>query len=229
MATLRERLRPFYVLENPHWTELAELQLLDARTRAELIAEVNDLLFLWALMLDRPGDPAALRSALGLCDRALVFTRERGPWLGLRSLLAGRLGVGTAEPGPSGQAESVSPGEAFQWGLLLERQDRLPEALGWMRRSVRRAPADPWRHAYLAHALARAGERTEAQNHADVAVALRPRSPGARIIRARVERAGGDNIAGLEDYRRRSTNSAPARTPGTPRPKTSCAGSLIRS
>src|SRR5207245_1146189 len=80
---LRRVLGPFYVLENPRWADRSELTLLDEPRRARLLDDVNDLLFLWALVAQEAASPSSAREALALCDLALRFARPLGPWSAL--------------------------------------------------------------------------------------------------------------------------------------------------
>ena len=66
------------------WTELP---MLDEATRRRLINEVNELLFLWIVALDKDGERRGIdhqvtlaRRALPICDRALRFATPSGPW-----------------------------------------------------------------------------------------------------------------------------------------------------
>ena len=94
--------------EEVDWTALP---MLDESTRRRLIDEVNELLFLWIVALDKDGERrgidhrvALARRALPICDRALRFATPSGPWEALRARFAARLDPGSptpeATPGP---------------------------------------------------------------------------------------------------------------------------------
>lgn len=189
---LKARLEPFYVMANQDWSRLPELQLLDPAIRSRLIEEVDELLFLWALALDRVHDP----QSVSLCDRALAFTANVGPWRALRARL---VGAPQTEKREVAQAEGSSLA-CFEWGLLLEHEGRRPEALEWLRRSVELAEANGWRRAYFAWVAQQCGQPTIASPQAEAAVALRPQSPWARVVRARIALSHGDRDGAVKDY-----------------------------
>ncbi|MDR3635989.1 MAG: serine/threonine protein kinase, partial [Isosphaeraceae bacterium] len=189
---LQSRLEPFYVLANRGWFRLSQPQLLDPETRARLLEDVDELLFLWALSLDRMHDPRAV----ALCDHALAFTTNPGPWRALRDRLAG-----TPRPlaGDDLQAETSSLA-CFEWGLLLEHEGRRPDALACLLRSIDLAEGNCWRRAYVALVAQQSGRSEEASRQAEAAVALHATSPWARLSRARIALSRGDRDAAVRDY-----------------------------
>src|SRR5262249_34931785 len=66
-------LATFGVLRDPQWTRRPAIGLLDEPRREQLFAEVNELLFLWAVVVDggRSGNPTSARGLLRICDAAL--------------------------------------------------------------------------------------------------------------------------------------------------------------
>jgi serine/threonine protein kinase/TolB-like protein/Flp pilus assembly protein TadD len=91
----------------------------------------------------------------------------------------------------------------FHWayvdlGDVLEKQGRYPEAIAAYRRGAELAPGDPNVAAYLAHALAAAGQRTESRRLLD-RLTERPNTPPTLIARVHVALGEHDEaIAWLE-------------------------------
>ncbi|MFO0909338.1 MAG: protein kinase [Isosphaeraceae bacterium] len=223
---LYEVLAPFYVFEKEPWLNRPNMALLDDKGRAALISEVNELLFLWALVLDREAGSeetdgmgrsiAAARTCLSrgleVCDLALSFAVPRGPWEALRSRLNRRLAAlaGTdTPPGSTPIEDEVVVGQEstalgwFQWGALRVRQDRRIDALACFRQAVRLDPGNYWYQYYLAYTYDSGGiDQAEALRHYEVAVALKPQSPWVRFSRARLYRARGNWGLAMEDLQR---------------------------
>ena len=186
---LQTVLKPFTVAAPHDWTkQRTELTLLEESKRARLLVEVDELLFLFAVALDRSGDPESTRLAVETCDRAIRSSRSPGAWLALRAR-RNRSGKAPAE-GENPSAET-SASACFQWGLLRDREGRRPEAIAWLERAVWLEPSVAWYQLTLALQLDRAGRSGEAQAHGDVAVALRPHSPWVRYHRALIARRRG--------------------------------------
>ena len=150
---LQKVLAPFFVLENPNWTQLPHtMALLDADRQLRLVSNVNELLFLWMAAIDESAvDSPQLRLAAGsndgkdllapaltLCDRALVWVNPPAPWVALSARLrASQAAASTRVPVEGNpDASSVldeprevtqvdSPLACFQWGVLAYRADRL--------------------------------------------------------------------------------------------------------
>src|SRR5262249_35719913 len=85
-------LHPFFVRENLDWTTRPEMNLLDPPRRERLVREVNELLFLWIVALDRECDEdtseaaiTTMTTALEACQKGLVFARPTGPWAALEA------------------------------------------------------------------------------------------------------------------------------------------------
>jgi serine/threonine protein kinase/Tfp pilus assembly protein PilF len=216
---LEKVLRPFYVLENPDWTAIDALALLDPRRRAQLVHEVNELLFLWIVAIDRNSDTATPAAAAGetiararsYCEHAMVFAEPpghpSGPWAALRA----RLGAWPDRtPGPAdADARSSAETEAlrcFQWGLLRAREGRRDAAVAWFRKAARLEPSSYWYHYYLAYTLDKYHSRSspladEALQHYETAVALDPAAPWVRFSCARFYRGRSAWDRALEELR----------------------------
>ncbi|MFO0952541.1 MAG: protein kinase [Isosphaeraceae bacterium] len=212
---LIEAVRPFFVFGKENWLDRPDLKHLDPARLDRLRRDVNELLFLWAIALDREAeldeaveadDPSrsreALTRALEVCDRALTFASPREPWVALQSHLkrrveAGRDGgnSGTASADVGGnpaEIEGLSSLACFEWGTLRLRQGRAAEAVAWLRQAVRLEPSHYWYQYALAYAYDQTpGDQAEALRHYDLAVALKPDSPWVRFSRARIYRARG--------------------------------------
>ena len=182
---LQIALKPFTVAPPHDWTkQRTELTLLDETKRARMLVEVDELLFLSAVALDRAGDPESARLAVETCDRALRSSPSPGAWKALRARLK------RSGDAPAG-GEETSASACFQWGLLRDLEGDLPGAIARLERAVWIEPSDAWYQLTLARLLHRAGRSDEAQAHADAAVALRPRSPWVRHQRALITRGRG--------------------------------------
>ena len=228
---LHRVLAPFYIFERESWLRRPDLALLDPARRKRLESEVNELLFLWAVALDRDADPrpgrhgldpaaaARLGMAVEVCDRALGFASPDGPWLALRERLGLRLAHATTDelqssleaiPDTLSDDPAARPGPeeptalgCFQWGALRVRQGRRAEAVSCFRKAVRLDPGNSWYQFSLASTYDSAGvELSEALKHYDVAVALEPQSPWVRLCRARLYRMRGAWPLAMDDLQR---------------------------
>ena len=90
---VEKSLRAFAVFEDKEWMRRPSIGLLDAPRRDRLLAEVNELLFLWAVVLeeDRSGTPAVTSQALRICAAALNFASPSGPWRAMQARCQARL------------------------------------------------------------------------------------------------------------------------------------------
>ena len=182
---LKALLAPFYVLNSKeNWGEIEHIWgFLGEKQREALRHEVDELLFLWMVGIetalrsqqDSPArvpvvvDPAAIRQALDVCDRALTFAEAKGPWLALRAVLEqhrdpkppdrhvgakGRPG-GTSARHPPRRADPHLRGglaaACFQWGLLCSSQGRVNQSILWLERAVLLDSANYWYQFYLAY------------------------------------------------------------------------------
>ena len=205
-------LAPFSVFAPDDWRRRPDFTLLDDQRKARLTREVNELLFLWAVALDREGKhvPALRRKTLEVCDLALGFAEPAGPWQALRVWVASELDHQPARtvgaPRPDGGLSALA---CFQWGVLLTLQDQRGDAAEWFKRAVRLDESNALFHYYLAYAHDHPGGNAAAVvRHYDAAVALKPRSPWVRFTRARYYRmerdwglAGEDLERALADFR----------------------------
>jgi serine/threonine protein kinase/Tfp pilus assembly protein PilF len=201
---LLQVLKPFYVLENPDWTTISELALLDPPRRQRLVREVNELLFLWLVAIDRSlgtATPAAdelARRARDSCERAMVFAeppgQPSGPWAALRARLAAwpdrTPGSTEADARIAAQHEALV---CFQWGLLRAREGRRDASVAWFRRAVLLEPSSYWYNYELAYSLDKYQPRSaaladEALTHYAMAVAVDPEAPWVRFSRAQLYR-----------------------------------------
>jgi serine/threonine protein kinase/Tfp pilus assembly protein PilF len=199
---VRSALLPFSVLDDPNWMRRRSIALLDDIRRERLFREVNDLLFLWVVTLDRgrPGNPEMARQALRICGVALTFAAPAGPWQALREryqeLLAGNPPLlRTFDPPPG---ENSAHG-CFQWALLCDLADRKDATIAWLEQANRLDPRDYWSQFYSGFYHEQSGHHQRALEHYHVAVALRERSPWARFNRARIYRIRGSWERALED------------------------------
>ncbi|SIO46497.1 Serine/threonine protein kinase [Singulisphaera sp. GP187] len=210
---LQATLKPFYVLKNPDYTTLADLELLDKNRRDRLHNEVNDLLFLWvtALARDGSGDRNRLREATALCDKVLGFASPnspwpKGPWKALRRILTERLGE-PVRPGDQDATASTadSPLTCFQWGYIHELEGRRSQALDWFRRAAWNEENNYWYHYYLAYLAGLSGFSEEALRHYGSAVSLKEDSPWARLGRGQHHREQGALAMALTDLKKAET------------------------
>ncbi len=213
---LAKILEPFHVLDADDWRKRPDFSFLDTTRQKRLAREVDELLFLWAVALDREAkhDPSLRRKALQVCDLALGFVKPAGPWEPLRGWIAARLdgadGPRVAEPV---SVRGLSALSCFEWGTLLALEERKAEASVWFKRAVRLDEGNSLYHYYLAFAQDHpGGDAVEVVRHYDAAVALEPRSPWVRFTRARYYRltrnwgqAREDLERALHDFHERPT------------------------
>jgi eukaryotic-like serine/threonine-protein kinase len=203
-AEVREALAPFFVFTSADWTHLAEWWLLSEADRNQLFHEVDDLLFLWTIALDRSLPSSSEQVAQGLknCAKAPGFDREAGPWRALQSRLEAVKNGGAPTPVPEPRPDQLSAQECFQWALILQDERRTSEAIVWLQRSVSREPDQFWYQFYLAYTFERAGHVGSALNHYGASIALNPRREWPYYNRARLYRSQDANALALEDLLR---------------------------
>jgi serine/threonine protein kinase/Tfp pilus assembly protein PilF len=177
-------LSKFEVLGSARWTENPELDRLDPDRRARLLEEVNEVLFLWVVASDLPGDAEASRRAGAMCKRALSFAEPKGPWLALKARYEGVRGGGGATLASA--ADEPVARAAFELGLVAVLEGRLDRALACFERAVRLRPDRFWYQFALAYHHAAAGDASQAMAHYDAAVALRPDASWALFNRAQL-------------------------------------------
>jgi tetratricopeptide (TPR) repeat protein len=227
---VQESIAPFFVLRNEDWTKLEHtLNLLDPDRLERLLVEVNELLFLWVAQIDElvesssglrntggPEDADPISSALAICDKALVWAEPKGPWHAMvrrlklrqssraRPIAADELTEPTKRDRSADELQE-SPLACFQWGLLCLRDQRLPQAMEWLRRAihlVQRKSNSYWYHYFLAYLEDRSGNKEEALKDYSAALALKPEAPWVRFSRARLYRAKGKWDDALDDLKR---------------------------
>ncbi len=194
-------LRLFYVLERDDWMSLPEFKkLLDQPRQNRLLKEVTELLFLLAVAEGNSPSPKFVQNALRVCDKALVFANEPGPWLALRERFQEKLGqksvhsVSTQSP-----ATETSALACFEWGYLRKFEKQYDQALVWFRRAVEIEPSDYWHHFYLAFAAHSVQRYDEAREHYNTAVALNKHSPWIYQNRGQLYREQQNWGAALHD------------------------------
>ncbi len=115
-------LRVFNILDRADWQSGSEWRLLSAADRQRLAEDARELLLLLAAARVRaaPGEPAVLRAALALLDRAERI-EGLGPSRGLAEARAdylGQLGEATAAEGARAAAQAAEPASAREHYLL---------------------------------------------------------------------------------------------------------------
>jgi eukaryotic-like serine/threonine-protein kinase len=181
---LKDAFAEFRVFEPALWTRDPELERLDPNRRARLIAEINELLFLWVVAADRPDDPQGARRAAAICEKALAFAEPNAPWLALQARYDGRdRDARRVSPPPS--AETSARG-CFEWALLRVCEDRPDLALAWFEQAAALEPDRFWYQFALAFHHALYGDASKAMEHYTAAVALRPDSSWALLNRAQL-------------------------------------------
>jgi tetratricopeptide (TPR) repeat protein len=201
-ADIRAALDPFYVLQRDPWPADELFEQLDEERLERLFDDVEDLLFLWALTLDRRLDaaPAARRTELLATARrcvhqALGFTLSPGPWRALEARLDDEESGRRPDPDamPELPQDPDSDRACFEWGLLHARAGRLRAAIACVQRATRLRQDRYWYHYALAllferagddPAQARPGDHQEALTHYQVAIALHEDEPWPRLNRA---------------------------------------------
>ena len=217
---LQAALATFFVLKNEDWTTKLNptLSMLDQNRRERLLIEVNELLFLWIAAIDDSlesnpdardkdgvlSDQGAAAKALLICNKALVWVLPKEPWLAMVERIKGHQ-ARRAEPQPAPEKpaphgdqkaprsvnQEHSALACFQWGVLAVREQRVGQAIEWLRRAAQLKSDNHWYQYFLAYLEDRAGFTDEALSHYTAAVALRPESPWVRFSRARIYRSKG--------------------------------------
>jgi serine/threonine protein kinase/regulator of sirC expression with transglutaminase-like and TPR domain len=201
---VRAALEPFFVFASADWTRLNEWGFLSESDRGQLFAEIDDLLFLWSIALDRYPHSSTehIDQCLANCAKAPAGDRESGPWRALRAhFLAakdGKAPVPSAEPSPEG----LSAQECFQWALIRQDEGNTSRAIAWLERAVSREPNHFWYQFYLAFTFDRAGQMGPALMHYGAAIALNPRREWPYYNRARIFRSQGALSRALEDLQK---------------------------
>ena len=154
LARARDAFAEFKVFGPAPWTDDPELDRLDPARRARLIEEVNEVLFLWVMASDEPGDQEQARRAAAVCERALLFAEPKAPWHALKARYDGRE-TGPKSGIPAQPSAEPSARACFEWGLLAVLEGRTDQALAWFERAVSLRPDRFWYQFALAfhHAL----------------------------------------------------------------------------
>ncbi len=180
---LQDAFAEFKVFGPAPWAHDAELGRLDPARRARLIEEVNEVLFLWVMASDQPGDQGQALRAAAVCERALSFAEPKGPWDALKARYDGREHLPVSVPPPGAE---MSARACFEWGLLAVLEGRPETALAWFERAVCLQPDQFWYQFALAYHHALYGDAGQAMAHYDAAIALRPESSWALFNRAQL-------------------------------------------
>jgi eukaryotic-like serine/threonine-protein kinase len=181
---LRDAFADFNIFGPNRWTDDPELDRLDPLRRARLVEEINEILFLWVMVSDNPGDQEQARRARAVCDRALLFAEPKGPWLALKARYDGHASASeSVHPQPLDESSARA---CFEWGLLAMLDGRPDWALAWFERAVSLRPDQFWYQFALAYHHALHGDAAQAMAHYDAAVALRPQSSWALLNRAQL-------------------------------------------
>ncbi len=166
------------------WTDDPDLARLDPTRRARLIEEVNEVLFLWVIASDQPGDQEQARRAAAVCERALLFAEPKAPWRALKARYGERESVKVRIPAQPSTEPSARA--CFEWGLLAVLDGHADRALLWFERAVTLRPDRFWYQFALAFHHALYGDVGQAMAHYDAAVALRPDSSWALFNRSQL-------------------------------------------
>ena len=180
---LRDAFAEFKVFGPTPWVDEEQLRRLDPALRARLIDEVNEVLFLWVIASDQPGDQAQARRAAAVCERALLFAEPKAPWYALKARYDGRVRVSRNVPAPG---DELSARACSEWGLIAVLEGEADRALAWFERAVSLRPDQFWDQFALAYHHALYGDAGRAMAHYDAAIALRPNSSWARFNRAQL-------------------------------------------
>jgi len=181
---LQEAFAEFNVFGSSPWIDDPELARLEPARHARLIEEVNEVLFLWVLASDQPGDQENARRAAAVCERALLFAEPKAPWHALKARYDRReLEFDGLPAQPSAEPSALA---CFEWGLLAVKDGHPDLALAWFERAVNLRPDRLWYQFALAFHHALYGDVGQAMAHYDAAVALRPESSWALLNRAQL-------------------------------------------
>lgn len=185
-TALLEALEPFGVLDDSPvpWSQRLLVELLDEQRRAQLIADVNDLLFLWVVAADRPNDPQRARRSRAICDRALTFAEPKGPWEWLRARYDSA--SHSSPPFPTDPRAEESSRACFQWGLLAPLAGQRMLSPSWLERACKLEPGEFWFQFTAGNSFASLGSAEGALRYYNAAIAIRPHSAWALFNRAQV-------------------------------------------
>jgi len=200
LALCRSALGRYEVLGRPDWPRSPLVTNLPAASRAELRAQVGEVLMLGARALARQAAGLALAQRAALGHTALRWNALAEPCYGpggaprvlwsQRAHLA-ELAGDAAEAGRSRRRADATPIRSM-WDyslIVLDDPERAagPDALPALAEASRRAPQDfaLWMNLGQCHAFR--GRLAEAEDCFTVAIALRPGSPWGYFHRGRVE------------------------------------------
>jgi serine/threonine protein kinase/Tfp pilus assembly protein PilF len=181
---LKDELAKFHVFGPTPWTNDFELNRLDPAQRVRLIEEINEVLFLWVMASDEPGDKERARRAAAMCEHALSFAEPKGPWHVLKARYDGRP-LQSAHL-PACETDRSSARACFQWGLLALLDGQPQPAIAWFERAVNLRPDQFWYQFALAYHHSLYGDATQAMAHYDAALALRPDSSWVLLNRGQL-------------------------------------------
>ncbi len=204
-SQVTKALAPFLVMADPEWSRAAEFVLLDPVRKARLFADVEQLLFLAAVVDDSAS--LARNPVLTFCERGERIAAAKGPWRQLRA----RIDQSSIPEDADDPASETSALACSEWAELRARQGRGDAARAWLDRAAFLAPDDPWPHARMAALASARGEPASAIPPLNVAIALTPDSPRFYLDRAAAYRSLGDGDRARRDADRAATLAAPGR------------------
>jgi serine/threonine protein kinase/tetratricopeptide (TPR) repeat protein len=202
---LTELLKPFAVLDEAEWFRRGGLASLQSASKQRLLTAANEMLFLWVIASDVPGDAEMARRAVAQCDLALAFAEPKATWRALRARYD-PAGGHINDPLQELSEENGARGW-FQWALLARLEGDRARTVAALERAVARNTRDYWSLLALGYYRHLEGQTDRAIALYDQAIALRPNAPWARLNRAQVlwryrgayERARIDLASALEN------------------------------
>jgi serine/threonine protein kinase/Flp pilus assembly protein TadD len=196
VAAARAALARFQVLDNPHWSNLQQVQYLKPAQREQLREDVGELLFLLSCATGREAaevpDPAReerLAAALRLSEVAeSCYGADEAPpalWDARAEILqALRRGDEAARLHEKAGARAPQrPREFYLQAVDQSLRDRYRQAVPLLREATRREPRNYWAWFILGVCYDRLDERAEAVACYSACVALAPEDPWAYFNR----------------------------------------------
>jgi tetratricopeptide (TPR) repeat protein len=182
--SVMQAIEPLKILGEENWTTYPDLTLLVEGQKEQLEREVNDVLFLWVVLLENSSGSDDLQLASQICTKAMRFVKPDGPWRALQARVERRPAPG---PRPDDERSALA---CFQWGMLADLdENRTDEAISWYRKAADGDSDNYWYHYYLAFAYDKHPNGVEpALRQYEAALARNKNSPWVRFCRARLNR-----------------------------------------